>query len=221
MNGKVGIVATFLGSIEEIRERFKIDLPGVRTAVILDDDMLMEALTFKGHTPSVVSRMCGYFRNAEAIGCDCILSQCSSMGEAADIAAKTVRIPLFKIDYPMMKEAVTLGKNIAVIATAISTVGPSTRLAERAAADLGKQVTVRTEYVENAYDAVLGGDKATHDRLVTDHIRKVAEECDVIVLAQGSLFRLLPQLGDVKTPILSSTISGVAQLKPFFNGHAT
>ncbi len=211
---KVGVVHTFLYSVEDLKAMFRQYLPEVEMINIIDDSLLQEALHNQGITPSLVSRMCDYYTNMQELGCSCVLNQCSSVGEAADIAARLIDIPVVKIDGPMAKEAVKLGSRVAVIATAISTVEPSSRLVEYYAKLAGKDVTVDRCYVDGAYDFLLKtGDKQKHNEMVCDKVRQAAETHDVIVLAQGSMYHLIPLLKDVKVPVLTSLETGVAQIR--------
>ena len=202
---KVGVVHTFLYSVEDLKTMFAKYLPDVEMINIIDDSLLQEALRNKGITPSLISRMCDYYTNMQELGCQCVLNQCSSVGEAADIAAKLIDIPMVKIDGPMAKKAVELGSRIAVVATAISTVQPSSRLVEHYASLSGKVVTVDRCYVDGAYDFLLKtGDKQKHNEMVCDKVREAAKDHDVIVLAQGSMYHLIPLLEDVTVPVLTS-----------------
>lgn len=214
MKTRVGVVHTFLYSVEDIKEQFRKYLPEVEMINIIDDSLLEEALANEGITPGIISRMCDYYTNLQELGCVCCLNQCSSVGEASDVAGRLLQIPIVKIDAPMARQAVKLGSRIAVIATAISTVEPSSRLVEEKAREAGKEVTVNRCYVEGAYDFLLKtGDKQKHNEMVTAKVREAAKENDVIVLAQGSMYHLLPLLTDVKVPVLTSLESGVAQIR--------
>ncbi|MDO4866091.1 MAG: aspartate/glutamate racemase family protein [Clostridia bacterium] len=211
---RVGVVHTFLYSVEDLKAMFRKYLPEVEMINIIDDSLLEEALANRGVTPGIISRMCDYYTNMQELGCKCVLNQCSSVGEVADIAAKLISIPVVKIDGPMAKKAVELGSRIAVIATAISTVEPSSRLVEHYAALSGKAVTVDRCYVEGAYDFLLKtGDKQKHNEMVCAKVREAAKDHDVIVLAQGSMYHLLPLLEDVQVPVLTSLETGVAQIR--------
>jgi Asp/Glu/hydantoin racemase len=211
---KVGVVHTFLYSVEDLKAMFRKYLSEVEMINIIDDSLLEEALANKGVTPAIISRMCDYYRNLQELGCKCCLNQCSSVGEAADIAAKLINIPVVKIDGPMAKKAVELGSRVAVIATAISTLEPSSRLVEHYAELAGKDVKVDRCFVDGAYDCLLKtGDKQKHNEMVCAKVREAAEHHDVIVLAQGSMYHLIPQLADVKVPVLTSLETGVAQIR--------
>lgn len=214
MKKRVGVVHTFLYSVEDLKALFRKYLPDVEMINIIDDSLLEEALANKGITPGIINRMCGYYSNLQDLGCVCCLNQCSSVGEAADVAQNLIRIPILKIDAPMAQKAVELGNRIAVIATAISTVEPSSRLVERMASRAGKEVSVTRCYVEGAYDCLLKtGDRQEHNDLVTAKVREAAKDNDVIVMAQGSMYQLVPLLSDVQIPVLTSLESGVAQLR--------
>jgi len=214
MKKKVAIIHTFLYSVEDLKKLFAEKLPGVEMINIVDDSLLQEALRNKGVTPGMIRRMAMYALQAEAMGVDAILNQCSSVGEAADHIQKMISIPYVKIDEPMAKEAVRLGSRIAVIATAISTIGPSSRLVESAAREAGKEVTVKQCFVEGAYEALLiEGDREKHNKMIIDRIKQEEKQNDVIVLAQGSMYHLLPLLKDISIPVLTSFETGVEQLK--------
>lgn len=216
---KVGVVHTFLYSVEDIKQQFSKYLPDVENINIIDDSLLQEALANKGLTPGIINRMCGYYTNLQNLGCVCCLNQCSSVGEAADIASKLVRIPILKIDAPMAAKAVELGEKIAVIATAISTVEPSSRLVEKMALEAKKHVVVDRCFVEGAYDFLLKtGDKQKHNEMVINKIKEAETDHDVIVLAQGSMYHLIPLLQDIRIPVLTSLETGVAQIKDVING---
>lgn len=215
---KVGVVHTFLYSVEDIKAQFKAQLPEVEMINIIDDSLLEEALANGAATHAVAARMSGYYQNLQAMGCICALNQCSSVGEASDIAAAQVDMPIFKIDRPMARKAAELGERIAVIATACSTVEPSSRLVETEAAKLGKRVTVDRCFVEGAYDFLLKtGDKQRHNQMVVAKVEQAAKDHDVIVLAQGSMYHLMPLLAHIEVPVLTSLESGVAQIREFLD----
>ena len=216
---RVGVVHTFLYSVEDLKAQFREQLPEAEMINIIDDSLLEEALANGAVTPAIISRMCDYYQNLQALGCVCALNQCSSVGEASDIAGKTVSMPIFKIDRPMARKAAELGEKIAVIATACSTVEPSSRLVESEAARLGRRVQVDRCFVEGAYECLLKtGDKQKHNEMVVAKVEEAAKDHDVIVLAQGSMYHLIPLLSHIQVPVLTSLETGVAQLRKYLDG---
>ncbi len=91
---------------------------------------------------------------------------------------------------------------------------PGQAVIESKALQAGRHIVIRRYLADGAFDAVASGDVSLHDRLVRQSIAQAAEENDVVVLAQGSMARLLaqgPQL--LSVPVLASPRSGVGALK--------
>ena len=124
MKKKVGVIHTFLYSVEDLKRLFAELVPEVEMINIIDDSLLKEVLENDGPTPAVIRRICNYAQELERLGCDMILNQCSSVSEVVDIVKNALSIPYVKIDYPMAKEAIGIGNRIGVVATAHSTLGP-------------------------------------------------------------------------------------------------
>lgn len=207
---KIYAIHTSNVSYNDLKELFKKYAPEVEYFNIVDDSLLEEVKTVGHVTPNIISRMSQYFKIAEMMGADLIFNQCSSVGEAADIAAKCVNIPVVKVDEAMAEKAVEMGSKIAVIATVASTVGPSSRLVRTKAKLANKDVVVDELLVDGALDILMKEkDVEKHNRLVLDAIDKASEDHDVIVLAQGSMTALLPYLTDTKVPVLTSPDIGV------------
>ncbi|WP_224337765.1 aspartate/glutamate racemase family protein [Haloprofundus halobius] len=172
---------------------------------IVDESVLQELLTVGEMTPSVTRRICSQLSLAEDAGADVVLDTCSSTSPAVDIAREMVDIPIIKIDDPMTEAAVERGEHISVVATASSTLEPSTELVRSKADQAGKSVTVEPVFVDGALDAREGGDVDRHDHLVSERVRELAAETDVVILAQASMSHLAPTLDDeVAVPVLSS-----------------
>jgi Asp/Glu/hydantoin racemase len=214
MKKKVVVIHTFLYSVEDIKSLFNEILPDVEMINIIDDSLLKEVLATGHPTPGVIRRMTQYALQAEAMGADAILNQCSSVSEVVNIVQKMLSIPYLRIDSPMAEEAVRLGSKIGVVATAHSTLDPTCRLVESTAQRLSKDVVVERCFAEGAYDALLKEkNREKHNKIVLKTIRQAAEKNDVVVLAQGSMYPLLPLLKDEKVPVLASLKTGVKQLR--------
>ncbi len=183
--------------------------PAATVRNMLDDSLLPEVLAHDGVTPAVTRRMCEYAVQAEAAGADLIFTQCSSVGEVADIAAAMVNIPLIKIDERMAEIACKTGSRIGVVGTVATTMGPTVRLIRRTAERLGKKVTIVEEVSSGAFEKLTSGDRKGHNEMVIASIRALAKKVDVVVCAQGSMMALKPELGETPVPVLFSPPIGV------------
>lgn len=211
---KIGLIHTSFVSVNDLKELFAEILPDAELTNIVDDSLLREVMANGGITPAIVKRMCSYMQMLEVSGVDAIFNQCSSVGEAFDIAAKQTSLPVLKVDRPMAEKAVELGSKIAVVATVASTLKPSCNLVESAAKDAGKKVEVMPELVDGALDILMKeNNRDKHNQLVKEKIESLEGNVDVIVLAQGSMIVILPELEHIKTPVLSSPRMGVEGMK--------
>jgi len=86
----VVIIHTSNVSVKDLTNLFAELDPDVCVRNIIDDSLLAEVLDNGGVTTAVKKRICAYTLQAEVAGADLIFSQCSSVGEAADIAAQLV-----------------------------------------------------------------------------------------------------------------------------------
>lgn len=211
---KIAIVHTSFVSVEDLKQLFSEIIPEVKLTHIVDDSLLTEVMENGFATPEVIKRVCDYYINADSLNVDAIFNQCSSVGEAADVAAKLIKTPILKVDEAMAEEAVKLGNKIAVVATVASTMGPSTRLVKTKAKEAGKTVEIVECLVDGALKVLMQeGNRAKHNQLVKEKMISVQNDVDVFVLAQGSMVVLLPELADIKKPVLTSPRLGVQKMR--------
>ena len=205
--------STLGGLIDILKAKLVESLPGVRFATVVDDSLLADVRAAGHLTAAVTRRLVAYGMLAQSAGADAIFNTCSSIGEAADVMRQVLDIPVVKIDEAMAKEAVHTGARIAVVATLPTTLAPTARLVQRMADAQETQVSIRRHLVEGAFDVLRGGDPARHNQMILAEIERAAESVDAIVLAQGSMARLVPGLPALPVPVLSSPDRGIADLR--------
>lgn len=216
---KIVMIHTSPVSLNDLKELVKEKMPEVELVNIIDDSLLEEVKGNGGLTPAIISRMMTYVQTAASLKPDLIFNQCSSVGEAFDIAKKCTDIPTLKIDEAMAEKAVSLGKKIAVIATVASTMKPSCNLVRTKAKEAGKEVEVKEYLVNGALDILMKEKNVEkHNQLVLNEINKACEECDVVVLAQGSMTAILPYLKETSKPVLTSPEMAIARAKEMLYG---
>ncbi len=155
-----------------------------------DPSILAEVRDAGFVTPTAAARLMGMYTQAVAQGADAILNICSSVGEVADAfqtAAKFIGVPVVRIDEEMCREAVRVAlkgkKRVGVLATLSSTLEPTKGTIRRVAREMGAQA----QLVDGLIDGAFGLDQAQFRVLLIEAARKIADEVDVIVLAQGSM----------------------------------
>jgi Asp/Glu/hydantoin racemase len=162
----------------------------------------------------VEGRVLQYARFAEEVGADGILEACSSVGEVVEKARPLLTIPIVRIDEAMAEAAVTRGTRIGVAATLATTLRPTLALLRQKAAAAGKDVEFESILVAEAYRQLLQGDKDGHDKTLAAALITLAEQVDVVVLAQASMARVVSTLPlPLQTKFLSSPRLGMECMK--------
>jgi Asp/Glu/hydantoin racemase len=178
----------------------------VKTFNIVDDSLIKNVISCGEMTPATARRVVNYVGSAEAAGADFILVTCSSIGAAVEASAALTKVPVLRVDQPMADKAVQSGKRIGVIATLPTTLQPTSDLVSRRAIVANKQIELTSRLCEGAFDALMSGDAATHDKMVAAALKELSATVDVIVLAQASMARVVETLdpAERKVPILAS-----------------
>ena len=212
---KVGMVHSIASLVPNFNELAAELLPGVEVIHLVDEGLLKDVLATGQLTPSMARRFGLLASFAVESGAEVVMLTCSSLAPLVDEAKDMVKVPLLKVDEAMADEAVKLGKHVGVIATAYTTLKPTSDLIKTRAALQKKEVAVETVLCEGAFDALRRGDFETHDRTVKDKLNDLMGRVDVVVLAQASIARVVAQIPEQerKVPILSSLRLGVQRLK--------
>jgi len=215
---RVVAVHTAMALVEPITELFKEHLPEVKLNHIANDSLIQEVIAHNEVTPAVRKRLFSYYHAAVDAGADLIFNICSSVGEVAEAGRLFVPIPILRIDEPMAVRAVKTGKKIGVLATLHTTLAPTVALLKKKAREKNKEIEVVEGLAQGAFQAVMAGDRETHDKLILEASEKIKSKVDLFVLAQGSMARMEKQLaGKTRKPVLSSPLSGVLGVKEFLS----
>ena len=178
------------------------------------DEPLLERVHRRGRlAPEDTHRLEGHVRMAEELGAAAVLVTCSTVSPCVDEIRTRTRVPVIKIDEPMLAEAVRLGTRIGVVATNPTTLEPTRTSLLAAASACRRAVDIDLLLVEGALPALLRGDGETHDRLVAEAVRALAGRVDVVILAQASMARVLRVLPQGPVPVLSSPHLALAQIR--------
>lgn len=201
--GLIHTSATLVPVFAELCAKY---IPHVKTFNIVDDSLIKNTIACGELTADTSRRVVNYAGSAQDAGADYILFTCSSIGPAVEAAAGLSHVPVLRVDQPMADKAVQSGKKIGVVATLSTTLNPTSDLVRRRAIAAGKEIELVPVLCEGAFEALMSGDAATHDQKVGDALRKLANEVDVILLAQASMARVVDTLAeaDKKVPILAS-----------------
>lgn len=213
---RLALIHTVLFLADLFKRKIGERYPGLETFHMVDESLIQDLLKRGRMYPDIVRRFATLAGLAEGAGAGAILFTCTSTSPAVDVIRPMLDIPVMKIDDPMAEKAVKLGNRIGVVCTAASTVKASKELVEAHAARQGKRVDVVVRLEAQAFDAVMGGDRVRHDRLVRDAALALSTQCDLVILAQASMAHLEPLLNESSpVPVLASPDLCVEALKEF------
>ncbi len=211
---KAAIFHTNAGTLEVMRILTKGIMPDIDIMHIVEDSMIRDVMKNGGPTPAINARIENYIQCAQKAGCAVFMTACSSIGGSVEQCQFISFIPVMRIDEAMADEAVRIGRKIAVLATVETTLKPTLELIGRKAGQSGKSIDIVSHLMADAFTAFLEGELSAHDTLVSAGLRKmIGEKCDVIVLAQASMARVLETMEALPVPVLTSPESGIRLLK--------
>jgi len=218
---KIGFIHTGSAIVSIFEKLMKEKLPQKHYFNLVDDSIIKDLLNEDkdlvnnlNTSSSIVRRISRLVIQAAEAGADVIMFTCSSISPVADIADKLVDIPVYKVDAPMADAAISMGKNIGILATAKTTLNPSVNLILKKAELKGKNVNVESLLISEAFNCFLKGDMEEHDRLIIEKGIKLVGKVDVIILAQASMSHLAEGISKkTNVPVLTSPPLAVEFLK--------
>ena len=196
-----------------IADVVKAEMDDIELLDIIDGQMLGQVIEDQGVLKATIRRFLHHCDAAVDAGADMILSSCSTMGDAAEIAAELYDIPVVRIDDAMIREAVNNFSRIAVLASQPMTISPTVRLIEKIAEECDKKVEIIPAVAQGAFAAAMNGNGPGHDDLIIETAKSLTN-VEVIVLAQASMMRVQERvIAETGKTVLSSPALCAKQIK--------
>lgn len=192
---RLALIHTVAAVIPAFRELCDELLTDTKVVDLVDESILLDVIERGGLDADINRRVAALVIQAQAGGADAIMLTCSSISPCADIAAPLVSAPVLKVDEPMARAAVREGGTIGVAATLPTTLNPTVSLLRACAAKAPKRVRIRAQLCAGAFEALVSGDRATHDRLVLEGVQHLLKTTHNVVLAQASMAKALADAG--------------------------
>ena len=210
---KIAMLHTSAATLAMMQQLIADIMPQAEVMHLVEESMIKQVMKAGGVTPAISARIAGYIQIAEKADCEIFMTACSSIGTAVEQCQFMTPLQLTRIDCAMVENAIEQGQRIAVLATVATTLKPTLSYVQRKVQESGKPREIVPVLMEEAFHALLAGDTATHDRIVSEGLKNAFASADVIMLAQASMARVLQQLPTPPVPVLTSPESGVRWLK--------
>ena len=216
---RIACIHTVYSVISEFTAQLRAALPEDVKIHTLYDDFLVTDPSETGKFSSVNhERLRNDMHTCALTGADAIVVSCSTLSPSVRLLRGEFNIPVVAVDDAMMQAAVAAGSHIGLLATATSTVKPSTSALLAAAEAAGKHVELQVLCNKDAIAALNAGDRATHDKLVLEMADKLSG-CDAIVLAQASMAHMEQAVAErTGLPTFTSPSRCVEQVRRILEG---
>ena len=204
---RIALVHALKHSIVPIEASFARLWPDAKLMNLLDDSLSADLARDGRLTDAMTERFLNIGRYVTSTGSDAILFTCSAFGPCIEaVARQHAPMPVLKPNEAMIEQAVKQGRKIGLLSTFPPTLASMPR-------EFPSSVEVVPKLAEGAMAALDRGDRAEHDRIVTEasqHLRG----CDVVALAQYSMAPVATMVAEATgRPVLTTPDSAVAKLK--------
>jgi Asp/Glu/hydantoin racemase len=210
---RIALLHTVKSVLDSFEPLLRASLPGqLKVHNLLDEFLASDPAETGVFSAANLRRLELDLWSAELTGADLIAVTCSTLSPHVAGLRASFSVPVVAIDDAMCALAAGTGRRVMILATARSTVEPTTAklLAEAKAA--GREIETRHLVAEEAYAAIKRGDRARHDAIVLGLASGISG-CDVVVLAQASMAHLEAEVARLcGCPTLSSPSLCVAEI---------
>lgn len=184
------------------------------TAVhLLDEGLSQERALSPDLTDALLDRFVRFGLYARDSGADGILATCSAFGEALDVLAEKVSIPVLKPNEAMFVRALESGNRIGMVATFQPAIGGMEQEFRDMAAKRHQSASLTSLCAAGAMEQLRAGHDDVHNQLVAEYARQLTH-CDAIMLAHFSTSRALKAVqAAVSVPVLAAPQAAVEQMK--------
>lgn len=207
---RIALIHALAHSVEPINAEFERAWPEAIRMNLLDDSLSADlARQGRGLDAAMHQRFDTLAAYAEGTGAQAILFTCSAFGPCIEaVAARRPHMPVLKPNEAMIADVASVAGPVGLIASFAPTLVSMP-------AEFPVSVELKTALVAQAMDALDRGDTATHEALVAQAARQLADQgCQAIALAQFSMARAAPAVAQVTgLPVFTTPGSAVHLLR--------
>jgi Asp/Glu/hydantoin racemase len=209
---RITLVHALKHSIVPVETAFAKLWPEARLMNLLDDSLSDDLARDGRLSEAMTERFLELGRYAAGTGADGILFTCSAFGPCIEAVARAhAPMPVLKPNEAMIEQAVARGGKIGLLSTFPPTLASMPP-------EFPASIKIVPKLAEGALAALDRGDRAEHDRLVTE-ASKDLRDCDLIALAQYSPAPAATMVAEATgRPILTTPDSAVLKLKGMLAG---
>lgn len=213
MSVRISLIHATPVAIQPVLDAFASGWPEAMPVNLLDDSLTPDRAAVDGLTPDLRRRFVELAGYAHRCGARGILFTCSAFGEAIELAAQTVPVPVLKPNEAMFVDALGRGRRLGLLATFEPSVRSMAAEFDALARLQGVDAELVVEVVPEAMARLRAGDVEGHNRHLAEAASTLAD-CDAVMLAHFSTSQARAAVAErLSCPVLSAPDSAVAALR--------
>ena len=182
----VALVSSTRAVFGPMEAAFREVFPEAQILHILDETLIEDFRREGGLSPHSRQKALRMALTAEEAGVDGILVTCSTLSPSVDDLRPFLKIPIVKIDEPVIEEVVRSAEKIGLLATAETVLKSVEPLVIKKAQDFGRKVSI-CRFVKGDVWPLLQKDPAAFYRAIAEAATEAARECQAVILTQVSI----------------------------------
>ena len=202
-----------MDSVEPTRTAFEREWPAADVAHLLDGSLYLDRSCGTADEGELACRIEQLIRYSAETGAEAILFTGSFFGAAVRRAREHVEVPVVTSFDGLVDRALDLDQPLRVLSTTPESARLLVAELEEEAMRRSSRVTVTSQSVVGAMDALLGGAPDRHDDLIIHSVR-ATEPGSAVLFAQFSMERVLTRSAVVTAaPVIGPASEGTVRLR--------
>jgi hypothetical protein len=182
----VALVSSTRAVFGPMAAAFREEFPEAQILHLLDETLLEDFRREGGLSPRSRQKALQMALAAQEAGVDGILVTCSTLSPSVDDLRPFLKIPIVKIDEPVIEEVVQKADTIGLLATAETVLKSVEPLVTKKALDFGRKISV-CRFVKGDVWPLLQKDPSAFYRAIAEAATQAARECQAVILTQVSI----------------------------------
>ena len=186
MAPRVALVSSTRAVFGPMEAAFREGFPEAQILHLLDETLIEDFRREGGLSPHSRRKALQMTLTAQEAGVDGILVTCSTLSPSVDDLRPFLKIPVVKIDEPVIEEVVRKAEKIGLLATAETVLKSVEPLVMKKARDIGRKISVR-RFIRGDVWPLLQKDPTGFYRAIGKAATEAAQECQAVILTQVSI----------------------------------
>ena len=183
---RVALISSTRAVFGPMEAAFREGFPEAQILHLLDETLLEDFRREGGLSPHSRRKTLQMALTAQEAGVDGILVTCSTLSPSVDDLRPFVKVPIVKIDEPVIEEVVRMAEKIGLLATAETVLKSVEPLVMKKAQEFGRKISIR-RFIKGDIWPLLQKDPAAFYRAIADAATEAAQDCQAVILTQVSI----------------------------------